>query len=58
MNKTTMITGMGAMAAGGAMLAAGRLLSSKGMAKRRMKKTAKKAFKTVDAMIDGLNRMM
>ncbi len=57
MNKMTMVTGMGAMAAGGAMLAAGKLLSSKSMAKRKMKKTAKKAYKTVNAVLDGVEKM-
>ena len=57
MNKMTMVAGMGAMAAGGAMLAAGKRLSSAGVAKRRMKKTAKKAYKTVNAVLDGVGKM-
>ena len=57
MNKTTMFAGMGAMAAGGAMLAAGKMFSSKSMAKRKMKKTAKKAYKTVNAVLDGVGKM-
>lgn len=57
-NKTTMFAGMGAMAAGGAMLAAGKLLSAKSMTKRKMKKTAKKAYKTVNAVLDGVEKML
>ena len=57
MNKTTMMKGLGAaMAVGGTIAAVGASMTGKSAAKRKMKKTAAKAIRTMDTLLDGTDR--
>lgn len=59
MNKNSVIKGVGtAMAVGGTVAAISSAIQNNGSAKRKAKKTAAKAFKTVNAFLDGVQNMM
>ena len=59
MNKTTMMKGIGAACAiGGTIAAVGASMTGKSAAKRTMKKTAAKALKTVDSVLDGVQSIL
>ena len=55
MNKSVMMAGVGAAAAiGGTAMALGSMFSGKRAVKRTIKKTAAKAVKTANAVLDGM----
>lgn len=59
MNKTTMMKGLGAaMAVGGTIAAVGASMTGKSAAKRKMKKTAAKAIRTMDTLLDGVQHFV
>ncbi|MBR1811247.1 MAG: hypothetical protein IJ766_06330 [Clostridia bacterium] len=58
MNKTTMLKSIGAVAAvGGAAMTIGSMFTGKNAVKRKIKKTANKAVKTANMMLDGMQGM-
>lgn len=59
MTMNTIVKGIGtAMAIGGTIAAVGSAMTGKSAAKRKIRKTAAKAVKTVNSMLDGMSGML